>query len=66
MSATIKSAWYGWCGNCAEGSDVGLTHAEARAWTEQHNKDNHGDVTSEDTPLATGFPPRSKNRRYFA
>jgi len=41
VSAHISTAVYAWCSDCADGSEVGISRAEAESWAAKHDKDNH-------------------------
>jgi len=41
--AGVTEAIYAWCSDCADGSEVGISRAEAEAWADAHNKENHSD-----------------------
>jgi hypothetical protein len=43
MSAQVQFAFYAWCADCADGSDVGISSYEAEAWAAEHDQDNHED-----------------------
>jgi hypothetical protein len=44
MGAQVQFAFYAWCPDCADGSDVGVSSCEAEEWAKQHDADNHQDA----------------------
>jgi hypothetical protein len=39
--AGVSEAIYAYCADCGDGSEVGITRAEAEAWADKHNEENH-------------------------